>query len=61
MIIKTIQESCMHLFQIIWSIFKYHSYKFYSFRSEYSYIEKWFTDQNPKLLETEDKINILFS
>ena len=26
--------------------------------SEFSYIEAWFTDQNSKPLETEDKINI---
>ena len=29
-----------------------------SFNSEFSYIEVWFTDQNSKLLEIEDKINI---
>ena len=28
------------------------------FYSEYSYIEVWFTDQNSKPLQTEDKINI---
>ena len=28
------------------------------FNSEFSYIEVWFTDQNSKLLEIEDKINI---
>ena len=26
--------------------------------SEFSYIKVWFTDQNSKPLETEDKINI---
>ena len=26
--------------------------------SEFSYIEVWFTNQNPKLLEIKDKINI---
>ena len=26
--------------------------------SDFSYIEVWFTDQNSKLLETENKINI---
>ena len=28
------------------------------FNSEFSYIEVWFTDQNSKLLETEDKISV---
>ena len=31
-----------------------------SFNSECSYIEVWFTDQNSKPLEIEDKINITF-
>ena len=29
-----------------------------TFNSKFSYIEVWFTDQNSKLLEMEDKINI---
>ena len=29
-----------------------------AFNQEFSYIEVWFTDQNSKLLEIEDKINI---
>ena len=29
-----------------------------TFNSEFSYTEVWFTDQNSKLLEIEDKINI---
>ena len=29
-----------------------------TFDSEFSYIEVWFTDQNSKLLEIEDKMNI---
>ena len=29
-----------------------------TFNSEFSYIEIWFTDQNSKLPEREDKINI---
>ena len=33
-------------------------YIFKTFNSEISYIEAWFTDQNSKLLEKEDKINI---
>ena len=28
------------------------------FDSEFSFIEVWFTDENPRLLEMEDKINI---
>ena len=28
-----------------------------TFNSEFSYIEVWFTDQNSKLLEIEDKLN----
>ena len=29
-----------------------------TFNSEFSYIEVWFTDQNSKLVEIDDKINI---
>ena len=29
-----------------------------TFDSEFPYIEEWFTDQNPKPLEIENKINI---
>ena len=28
------------------------------FNSEFSYIEVWFTDQNSKSMEIEDKMNI---
>ena len=31
-----------------------------TFNVEFSFIEVWFTDQNSKLLEIEDKINITF-
>ena len=31
-----------------------------TFNSEFSYIEVWFTDQNSKPLEIEDKINISY-
>ena len=31
-----------------------------TFNSEFSYAEVWFTDQNSKLLEIEDKINFTF-
>ena len=35
------------------------NYKFLkTFNSEFSYIKVWLTDQNSKLLELEDKINI---
>ena len=30
-----------------------------TFNSVFSYNEVWFTDQNSKLLDTEDKINII--
>ena len=30
-----------------------------TFDSEFSYIEVWFTNENLKLLETEDKLNII--
>ena len=30
-----------------------------TFNSEFSYIEVWFTDQDSKLLEIEDKIKLL--
>ena len=33
---------------------------FETFNSEFSYIEVWFTDQNSKPPEAEDKINITF-
>ena len=29
-----------------------------TFNSEFSYVAVWFTDQNSKLLEIEDKINV---
>ena len=31
-----------------------------TFNSEFLYIEIWFTDQNSKMLEIEDKINFGF-
>ena len=30
-----------------------------TFRSEFSTIEIWFTDQNPKPLETENRVNVI--
>ena len=30
-----------------------------TFNSKFSYTEEWFTHQNPKLLEIEDKVNII--
>ena len=35
------------------------NYIFKTFNSEFSYIKVWFTDQNSKSLEIEDKINII--
>ena len=46
---------------MIWLIIRYFIQNFMflkTFDSELSYIEVWFTDQNFKLLEIEDKINI---
>ena len=43
----------LDIHQKIWYFF---DLKF--FDSEFSYIEIWFTDQNSKPLEIEDKINI---
>ena len=42
---------------VIWSIIRYFTQKFYTFDSEFSYIEVWFTNQNSKMLEIEDKTN----
>ena len=58
-----IQESCIHLSQyIIWSIIRLFSLKILNFSkhfdSEFSYIEVWFTGENFKPLEIEDKMNI---
>ena len=40
-------------------IFSYYYIKFLlTFNSEFSYIEVWFTDQNSKPIELEDKTNI---
>ena len=47
-IINKTQESCIHLFLIILK----------TFDSEFRYIAVWFTDQNSKPLEIEDKTNI---
>ena len=44
-----------------WSVTRYFSSKFYlkkKKKSEFSYVEIWFSNQSSKLLETEDKINI---
>ena len=32
-----------------------------TFNLEFSYVEVWFTDQNSKPVETEDKINVTLS
>ena len=46
---------------MVWWVIKYFIQKFYIlkyFDSELPCIEVWFTDQNSKALEIEDKINI---
>ena len=48
-VINRIQQSYIHSF----------IHYIHTFVSEYSYIAVWFTDQNPKPLEIEDKINIM--
>ena len=60
MIINTIQESCMHLFQINLLVNYYISHlKICCFeKSEFSYIEVWFIHQNSKAMVIEDKIKI---
>ena len=62
-IIKKIQEPCMPLFQIslgqLLDISPKNVLFSKMFDSEFSYIEVWFTDQNSKPLEIEDKINII--
>ena len=48
--------------QVIWSIIRYYPLKFIflkTFDQEFSYTEVWFTDQNSKPLQIEDKINII--
>ena len=54
------QEFCIHLFQIndLVNYYVFHlKYLFFKkiFNSEFSCIEVWFTDQNSKPLEIEDK------
>ena len=64
MIINMIQESCIHLFLICFSfgqlldILPKHFIFLKTFDSEFLYIEVWFTDQNAKPLEIENKMNI---
>ena len=61
-IISKIQKSCIHLFQascmVDYLIFQLNILFLKTIESEFSYIEVWFTDQNSKPLEIEDKINI---
>ena len=65
MIINMILESCIHLFLInrlvgqLLDVLPKHFMLVKSFNSAFSYIEVWFSDQNSKPLEPEDKINIL--
>ena len=37
---------------------KYFTQTFYTFDSEFSYIEAWFTNENSKMLQIEDKTKI---
>ena len=55
-----IQESCIHM-SLISQLLDISPKNFIfskTFNSEFLYIEVWFTDQNSKPLEIEDKINI---
>ena len=67
MINNTIQESCILItnklvpkksFGQLLDTSPKKLYIFKKFNSEFSYIKMWFTDQNSKPLEIEDKINI---
>ena len=63
MIIKIIQEISIHLFQINLLVncqtFQQKNVTFSkTCNAEFPYIEIWFTDQNSKPLELEEKINI---
>ena len=62
MTINKIQEFCIHLFLINrlvnHKIFLINFFLKTAFNTEFSYIEIWFTDENSKPLEIEDKINI---
>ena len=63
MIINKIQESFIHFFpsESLGQLLDISPKNFIflkTFDSEISYIEVWFTDQNSKQLEIEDKINI---
>ena len=55
-----IQESYIHLLLInqLLDISQKYFICLKGFSSEFSYIEVWFTDQNSRPLEREDKINI---
>ena len=68
MIINMIWESCIYLLLInclailgqLLDISPKNFIFLRTFNSETSYIEVWFTDQNPKPLQIEDKTNITF-
>ena len=56
-----IQVSFIHLFKSFGQLLDISPKKFMflkTFNSEFSYIEVWFTDQNSKPLEIENKISI---
>ena len=60
MIISKIQECYIHLFQTIHLVVYYKSPQniLKTFNSEFQEIKIWFTDQNSKLLEVEDEIDL---
>ena len=63
-VISKIEESCIHLFLInhLVKLLDVPPKNFIfvkTFNSEFPYTEIWFTDQNSKPLEIEDKINII--
>ena len=60
-VINMIHDSCLHLFVInCLDRFQVFFLKEFlkGFKSKFSQIEIWFTDQNSKALEKEDNINI---
>ena len=62
MIISEIQESYLHKsFGHLLDISPKNFVFLKTFNLEFSYVEVWFTDQNSKPVETEDKINVTLS
>ena len=52
------QQDSSVLYTFVFNKSLLHLFLIKTFSSEFSYIEVWFTGQNSKPLETEDKINI---